>query len=184
MKFKKRHLLLLLFAFLPFLNFIHFDDYCFGVAELLIIGGLTIVFFIAFLVISFHDLYNLSIDKLRFNFVPLTIVFFFSLLLFFAIKYHDKNFNKNEVQTFKNEIDGVVFNTLILFDDYTFELSEISIQETCTKKGAYQFKKDSLFLNKNDKNFIDTVFDGTYYFNKKRNLLIPKKSRFLNLRLY
>jgi len=183
MKFKKRHVLLLLFAFLPFLNFIHFDDYCFGDAELLIIGGLTIAFFIAFLVISFHDLYSLSIDKLRFNFVPLTIVLIFSILFYFGLNHHDKNFSKDEVQIFKNEIDNVVYNTLILFDDNTFELSEISIKETCTKKGTYQFKKDSLFLNRNDKTFTDTVFDSIYYFNKKDNLLISKESVFSNLRL-
>jgi len=62
MAFKKRHILLLVFAILPFLNFIHLDDYCFGAAEFLKIAGLTILLFIAFLVISFQDLYSLSID--------------------------------------------------------------------------------------------------------------------------
>ena len=182
MKFKKRHVLLLLFAFLPFLNFIHFDDYCFGDAELLIIGGLTIAFFIAFLVISFHDLYSLSIDKLRFNFVPLTIVLIFSVLLFFGLNHHDKLAFQTHLSEFKDPTE-LISSSIEVFDDNTFELSEISIKETCTKKGTYQFKKDSLFLNRNDKTFTDTVFDSIYYFNQKDNLLIPKESAFSNLRL-
>jgi len=64
-------------ALLPFLNLIYFGDYCFGVENLLII----IVFAIAFLVITFYDLHNLSISKLRFNFAPLLIVFIFSISL-------------------------------------------------------------------------------------------------------
>jgi hypothetical protein len=68
-------------ALLPFLNLIYFGDYCFGVENLLIIIGLTIVFAIAFLVITFYDLHNLSISKLRFNFAPLLIVFIFSISL-------------------------------------------------------------------------------------------------------
>lgn len=183
MAFKKKHLLLLFFAILPFLNFIHPDDYCFGVAELLIIAGLTIVLFIAFLVIFFQDLYSLSVDQLRFNFVPLVIIFIFSISLFFGLKYHDKSFNKNEVHIFKSEIEAKIIAKIILFDDHTFELSEISIEETCVKKGAYQFKKDSLFLYEDMKHIADNFFDTIYYFNKQENLLIPKKVFFQKLKL-
>jgi len=183
MAFKKRHVLLLVFAILPFLNFIHFDDYCFGIAELLKIAGLTILLFIAFLVISFQDLYSLSIDQLRFNFVPLIIIFIFSISLFFGIKYHDKSFNKNELYTFKSEIEAKVSAEIMLFDDHTFELSEISIQETCIKKGTYQFKKDSLFLYRRNTNIEDSVFDTVYYFKREENLLIPKKVIFKKLKL-
>ena len=184
MKFKKRHVLLLVFAILPFLNFIHLDDYCFGVAELLKIAGLTILLFIAFLVISFQDLYSLSIDKVRFNFVPLVIIFIFSISLYSGIKYHDKSFNKNQLHTFKSQIKSKFSPKIMLFDDHTFELSEISIEETCVKKGTYQFKKDSLFLYRHNKNIEDSVFDIVYYFNREENLLIPKKVIFKKLKLF
>ncbi|WP_170062793.1 hypothetical protein [Polaribacter filamentus] len=42
MKFEKTHLVLIVYAFLPFLNLIYLVDYCFEVANLSIITGLTI----------------------------------------------------------------------------------------------------------------------------------------------
>ena len=183
MAFKKRHILLLVFAILPFLNFIHLDDYCFGVAELLKIAGLTIILVIAFLVISFQGLYSLSIDQLRFNFVPLIIIFIFSISLFFGIKYHDKSFNKNELHSFRSEVKAKSTNEITLFDDYTFELREISFEETCIKKGTYKFKIDSLFLYKFNKDIEDSVFDTKYYFNREENWLIPEKLFYKKLKL-
>ncbi|SDS34769.1 hypothetical protein SAMN05216503_2769 [Polaribacter sp. KT25b] len=173
MKFKKIHFTLIFFAILPFLNFIHFDDYCFGIADLLIIGGLTIMFFISFLVITFYDLYNLSIRKLRFNFLPLLIVLIFSVSLFIGVKYQGKHFLKNITKSYKNEVGEEATSKILLFTDKTFEFQQVDENEVCYKKGTYYFKNDSLFLEKNDKSVKDVVFDSIYYFSYKENLLIP-----------
>ncbi len=182
-EFRRKHLLLIAFAILPFLSLIHIDDYCFGVADLLIIAGLTIVLFIAFIVMTFYDLYNLSIKKLQFNFIPLLIVAVFSISLFIGIKYQGKFLFKNQLHSFKNVISEDNFTKIILFTNNSFELRVSSIEETCTQKGIYHFKKDSLFLNKGDKSFNDSVFDSIYYFNKNKKLLIPENSVFSKLRL-
>lgn len=178
---KKRHLLLIGFAILPFLDFIHGDDYCFGVADLLIITGLTIVFFIGFLVITFYDLYNLSIKQLRFNFMPLIIAAVFSVFLFIGLKFQGKQLFKDTLNSFQQRIGKDKSLKIILFTDQTFELKTISVIETCTKKGVYYFKKDSLFLNKLDKYVIDDVFDSVYYFKKDENLLISRKNKYQKL---
>jgi len=115
--------------------------------------------------------------------VPLVIIFIFSISLYVGIKYHDKSFNKNQLHTFKRDLEAKVSAKMMLFDDHTFELSEISIEETCVKKGTYQFKKDSLFLYRHNKNIEDSVFDTIYYFNREENLLIPKKVIFKKLKL-
>ena len=183
MKFEKIHLVLIMFALLPFLNLIYLGDYCFGVANLLIVTGLTIVFAIAFLVITFYDLYNLSIKRLSFNFMPLLIVFIFSITLFIGIKYQGKFLFKNKEISFKNEIGIDTTSRIILFTDKTFEVKQALKNEVCTKKGIYYFKNDSLFLNKNDRSLNDVVFDSIYYFNKTENLLIPNNNKLLNYKL-
>ena len=171
------------FAMLPFLNFIHFSDYCFGVADLLIVTGLTIAFFITFLVIIFYDLYNLSIRKVQFNFLPLLVVFIFSIALFIAIKYQGKFLFKNPAKTFVNELGVEDISKIILFTDHTFELQQKGKHEVCVKKGTYSFKNDTLFLNKKDKTFKDDVFDSVYYFKKAQNLLIPKNNILINFKV-
>lgn len=183
MEFKKIHYTLIFFAILPFLNLIHFNDYCFGVADLLIIAGLTIAFFISFLVISFYDLYNLSVRKLRFNFLPLLILFIFSVSLFIGVKFQGKFLFKNIAKSFKNEIGEGTTSKIILFTDKTFEVHQEGKNEICVKKGTYYFENDSLFLQKNDTSFKDVVFDSIYYFNIKENLLIPNNKTLLKYKV-
>lgn len=183
MKFKKIHFTLIFFAILPFYNLIYFDDYCFGVADLLIITGLTIVFFISFLVIVFYDLYNLSIRKIQFNFLPLLIVLLFSISLFIGIKYQGKFLFKNVTKSYKNELGEETTSKILLFTDKTFELQQAGKNEVCVKKGTYYFKKDTLFLDKKDKSFKDIVFDSIYYFNLSENLLIPNNKTLLKYKL-
>ena len=49
MKLRKRYILLILLAILPFYKLIHLDDYCFGDVDLVIIGGFSVLFAIAFI---------------------------------------------------------------------------------------------------------------------------------------
>lgn len=178
MKFKKIHFTLIFFAILPFYNLSYFNDYCFGVADLLIVTGLTIVFFISFLVIVFYDLYNLSIRKTQFNFLPILVLVVFAISLFIAIKYQGKFLFKNPTKTFVNQIGEKNASKIILFTDSSFEVHQAGKHEVCVKKGTYFFKKDTLFLDKHDKNFKDEVFDSIYYFKKAQNLLIPNNRGF------
>lgn len=183
MEFKKRDLLLLFFASLPFYNLFYINDYCFGVADLLVITGFTIVFVIAFLVVTFYDLYNISIKKLRFNFVPLLIAVVFSVSLFFGVKYQGKFMFKSEEISFKNELGVETNSRIILFTDKTFELKQASKNEVCTQKGTYILKNDTLYLDKKENSFNDIVFDSIYSFNKKRKLLSPLNKNLLNYKV-
>ncbi|MDP5105466.1 MAG: hypothetical protein NWQ31_04770, partial [Polaribacter sp.] len=155
----------------------------FGVADLLIVTGLTIVFFISFMVIVFYDLYNLSIRKIQFNFLPILIVVIFSISLFIAIKYQGKFLFKNPTKTFVNQIGEVSTSKIILFTDHTFELQQTGKHEVCVKKGTYLFKQDTLFLDKKDKTFKDEVFDSIYYFRKTQNLLIPNNNLLIKFKV-
>ena len=183
MRSEKIHSVFIVYALLPFLNLIYLVDYCFGVVNLSIVKWLTTVFAIAFLVITFYDLYNLSIKRLSFNFIPLLIVFIFSITLFIGIKYQGKFLFKNKEISFKNEIGIDITSRIILFTDKTFEVKQALKNEVCTKKGTYYFKNDSLFLNKKDRSLNDIVFDSIYYFNKAENLLIPNNNKLLNYKL-
>lgn len=80
-KIRKRYLLLIFLALLPFYKLYHPEDYCFGDVDLVIIGGLTILFVITFLSIVFYNLYSIALKKELFNFRPLIIATVFAFFL-------------------------------------------------------------------------------------------------------
>ena len=100
MKIRKRYLLLILIALLPLYFLIHTDDYCFGVAELLIIGGLAILFIIVFLVVFFNNLYGISLKRELFDANPLIIAAVYAVLLYLFVNYHDENVFKTKKMVF------------------------------------------------------------------------------------
>jgi hypothetical protein len=173
MKLTKRHFLLIFLALLPFYKLVHFDDYCFGDEDLLVIGALTIVFVIAFIAIVFNDLYTISFGKEMFNFMPLIIagVFFLSLVL--GLKLHENSIFKNEVQSFKIQQKGTYSAEIKLFGDATFEFKTIFLNYNCVKKGTYFYRKDALYLKKLDSVSKETILDSVYVFNKVDKLLKP-----------
>lgn len=173
MKFRKRYLLLILLATLPFYKLIHPDNYCFGDVDLVIIGFFVIFFIIIFLVIFFYNLYKITLKKELFNFRPLIIAAIFTTALYTALEYHDENIFKNKVQFFKSYSKDNALLEINLFDDNTFELKIINPNSFCVEKGAYHFKKDSLFLNKYDNVEGNIVFDDVYIYNEIYHSLSP-----------
>ena len=169
---RKRYILLIILAILPFYRFNHKDDYCFGDADLAIIGGFAVVFFIAFLVILFNNLYKITLRIELFNFRPVIILVVFSTALFFALKFHNKNVFKTEKQHFTN-ISSLKDVNLYLFTDKTFEIKKKFNNYSCYYKGNFSYKGDTLFLH--PKNTID--IDSTFLFNTNKKTLISTKTR-------
>ncbi|WP_397445200.1 hypothetical protein [Polaribacter sp. R77954] len=172
-KVKKRYILLIILAFFPFYRLIHPDNYCFGDVDLLIIGGLTILYIVAFLSISFYNLYNITLKKELFNFIPLVITFFFSMSLYYTLQYHDKNIFKDRVQEFKSYSKEKSTLEINLFADKTFELKTIDPRDFCVERGTYFFKKDTLFLKKDNNVDGNIDFGDVYFFNKTYGSLKP-----------
>lgn len=182
MKIRKRYILLILIALLPLFLLIHPDDYCFGVADLLIITGLVILFVIVFLVVVFNNLYSISLRKELFNFRPLIIAAVYAISLFFFVKYHDKNIFKTKSASFKIENITLPSSEIVLFEDNTFEFKSAFVEYTCVYKGTYKFKKQYLFLDINTPLKENVIFDLAYTFKKEEGLLVPKNQTFPNFK--
>lgn len=168
---RKRYIFLIILAIVPFYRFYHEEDYCFGDADLLIIGMLSVVFFIAFLVIFFINLYKISLRIELFNYRPVLILTVFSMALYFALKFHNKNVFKTEKQHFSSISDAKDLH-LFLFTDKTFEIKKKFTNYSCYYKGNFSYKGDTLFLN--PKNALD--IDSVYWHDKRKKTLISLKT--------
>jgi hypothetical protein len=174
MNFIKKYFLLIFLALLPFYKLFHFDDYCFGDEDLLVVGALTIVFVVALITIVFNDLYTISYGKELFNFIPLIIAGVFFISLFLGLKLHENSLFKNEFQSFKIQQKDANTSEIKLFKNATFEYKTSFSNYNCVKKGTYFYEKDALFLNMNHKTSKETILDSAYIFNKMNNFLVPK----------
>lgn len=176
MRLRKRYFVLMFLGFLPFYKLFHYDNYCFGDKDLLIVALWTVVFIIAFLAIVFQNLYTISIKKELLNVRPFIIAGVFFVALYVGLKFHDKNLFKTEVKTFKSILDKNSLLQISLFYDNTFEFKNTVDKTTCVEKGTYFIKKDTLFLNSRDKINRNVFLDSVYIINKTTNYLIPKDS--------
>ena len=173
MKLRKRYFLLILLALLPFYRLIHTENYCFGDNDLLIIAGFTILYIIAFLSVSFYNLYKITLKKELFNFRPLLITFVFSMVLYNTLDYHDKHFFKDKVQVFESTSKEKALLEINLFDNNTFELKTINPKSYCVEKGSYTYKKDTLYLNKLNNVDGNIDFGDIYVYSETYHSLKP-----------
>lgn len=148
-----RYILLVVIALLPLFKLIHFNDYCFGVADLLIIAAIAIIFFIAFLVILFYNLYKISLKIELFDFKPLIIFFVFAISLYYALSYHDKHISKTKKISFITYNDLENLSELHLFADKTFEYKDVKVEYSCYYNGRYKITKDTLKLEFENSSF-------------------------------
>ncbi len=177
MKIRKRYVLLILIALLPLYFLIHPDDYCFGVAELLIIGGLVILFIIVFLVVVFNNLYGISLKRELFNFRPLIIAAVYAVSLYLFINYHDENVFKTKKMVFKIEENNTHNAKITLFTDKTFAFKTAYKEYRCVNKGIFQLKNDTLYLKTNHKLTNNVVFDSVYFYDKNKLVLFPVQQK-------
>lgn len=147
-KIRKRYILLIVIAILPLFKLIHPNDYCFGIADLFIIGAIAVAFFIAFLVVLFYNLYKISLKVELFNYRPILIFVVFGVCLYLGVSYHDQHIFKTESNSFITSSSNDLNGKLLLFTDGTceFELKYESARYSCFYKGNYFYKKDSLIL--------------------------------------
>jgi hypothetical protein len=176
MKIRKRYIVLILLALLPFYKIIHNKNYCFSDVDLVIIGGLTVLYIIAFLAVFFYNLYKITLKKELFNFRPLVITLVFLTTLYYALEYHDQNLFKEKVQIFHGTSKEDSLLEINLFNDDSFELKTINEdypKSFCVEKGTYYYKKDTLFLNKFNNVDGNIVFGDVYIYNKTYTSLNP-----------
>lgn len=178
MKIKKRYLFLLLLAILTFSNTFYFSDYCYNSLNAFLFLVFSVLFGALFLIITFYNLYKISIKKERFDFVPGILLLLFSVFVIYSVKYPGYYIHKTEIKSFKSlkKIDATT-TRIILYSNYTFESKTILEKSDCTKKGSYFFKNDSLYLVKNNSKEEDGFFDKTYYYIENEGLLIPKNKK-------
>lgn len=183
MKLKKRYFFLLLLAILTFSNAFHFSDYCYNSLNTFLFIVFSVLFGALFLIITFYNLYKISIKKERFDFVPGILLLFFSVFVIYSVKYPGYYIHKTEIKSFKSikKIDSTTIR-IILYSNYTFESKTILEKSDCTKKGSYYFKNDSLYLKNNNIDTEDYFFDKIYYHDENEGLLIPKNKMLLILK--
>lgn len=159
-KIRKRYIFLICIALLPLFKLIHPNDYCFGVADLLLIAAIGVVFFIAFMVILFYNLYKVSLKRELFNIRPVLILVVFGISLFLGLKYHDKNIFKTVKKKYVAKENGLFNNELTLFTDKTFELKNIKTEYSCYIKGNYHKKGNTLHFSDFDtsSNFLEKEY--------------------------
>lgn len=185
MKFKKRYLILLLLAFLALYNVYHFNDFCYDVLNTFLFLVFSVLFALVFLIITFYNLYKISLKEEFFDFVPGILCLFFFSLVFLSVNYPDTYFHKSTVKSFKSLNESSLNSyKIILFDDMTFESKTILEKSECTQKGSYYFKNDSLYLEKNNKLQEDRFFDSIYGYNKKGGLLTPTSAGLETFKIY
>ena len=185
MKFKKRYLTLLVLAFLALYNVYPFNDFCYNVLNTFLFLVFSILFALVFLIITFYNLYKISLKEEFFDFVPGVLCLFFSSLVFLSINYSDTYFHKSRVKSFKSlSKNDLVSYKIILFDDMTFESKTVLEKSECTQKGSYYFKNDSLYLEKNNKTQKNSFFDSIYKYNKKSGFLTPISTGLETFKIY
>lgn len=147
-KIRKRYILLIVIAILPLFKLIHPNDYCFGVADLILIGGIAVLFFVAFLVVLFYNLYKISLKVELFNYRPILIFIVFGVCLYFGVSFHNQHLFKTKYQSFITADTNDLKGKLVLFTDGTceFELKYESERYSCFFKGNYLYNKDTLVL--------------------------------------
>lgn len=147
-KIRKRYILLIVIAILPLFKLIHPNDYCFGVADLILIGGIAVLFFVAFLVILFYNFYKISLKVELFNYRPILIFVVFGVCLYLGVSFHNKQIFKSEYKAYKTSDTNDFKGKLKLFQDGTceFELKYESANYSCYFKGTYLNNKDTLVL--------------------------------------
>ncbi|MFY9243374.1 MAG: hypothetical protein WAO74_10125 [Polaribacter sp.] len=180
MKLRKRYFLLIFLAILPFYKIITFDDYCFGIRDLIVIGFFSVIFLIAFIATVFYNLYQINIQVERFNFRPLIIFGVFAISLFIGIQFKGKHILKSKVHTFKINDSSKGAAEIILYDNASFEFKTLHKEFDCVKKGTYIFTKDSLYLKRNNIDSKENLMDSLYYYNKSKRTLVPNNRKFPN----
>lgn len=176
MNFKKRYILLLVVAVLPLVKLIHIGDYCFGILDWLIIGGLSVLFFIIFLVTLFYNLYNISLKKEIFNFFPLVTACFLALALYVGYHYHEQPIFKQLKAVYTEETSENKPTQISLFTNKTFEFKSFFKEYHCIKKGTYEFKNKMLYFYLNDT--VDVSLDTVYRIDQASKKIMPTSVKF------
>jgi hypothetical protein len=174
MKLRKRYFLMISLAILPFYKFFHFEDYCYGDKDLVIIGMLSVPFVIALIATTFHNLYTVSERKELFNYRPLIIGLVFFIFMFIGLQFHENSLLKNKIQSFQVQIKDANDTKLILFGDDSFEFRSTFHNYGCVNKGTYFYKGDSLYIDRADKKIDNSLLDSVYFYNKAEKTLTAK----------
>lgn len=176
--------LLLGLFLLGFFNVFHFGDYCSGLADAMLFIVIVFAFLIAYLVITLSNLSQKIKKGKKFYFLPTLILLTFLCTIILGLRYEGEPvFKKLILKGSSTEFNDLSLETLLLYDNGTFEIKTKFVDYGCIYKGDYAFEGDTLTLNRNDLKQLTGVFTNKYFFNKKDSLLISLKKDAVNIKV-
>ncbi len=153
-KFSKRHYGLVVLILVLGYKGINLADFCYDLVDKFIVGGIGLLFFMATLVVTFYNLYHISLKEEFFDYLPLLFLILFSGLFYISMYNPELDFYKTETGTYKklNTTNRQV--KLKLFSDNTFFIEEAQGREKCYTKGTFIKSGEALKLNFEEGNNI------------------------------
>ena len=169
-RFSKRHYALFLLIIALILRGINLGDFCYDIVDTFTLGGIGLVFFMILLIVTFYNLYHISIKKEFYDYLTLVFMLVFSLIFYVVVFNPSIDFYKTEASVFQkgDSINGEY--TLRMFEDKTFLIEETKNNSSCYSKGKYDLKGNALKLNFNEGNSLSLV----YAIDFKQNILIGR----------
>lgn len=168
--FSKRHYGFVVLVLALLIKGVNLGDFCRDMVDSFIVGGIGLLFFMALLVVTFYNLYHISIKKEFYDFVTPLFLIIFSGLFYVAMVNPTMDFHKTKEATFQLKTSHQNPYDLTLYSDGSFLLTEKDGQQDCYTKGYY--KRDGMQLSLNFHK--DQSFNKTYRFEKNQDLLIGK----------
>lgn len=124
---------------------IQLEDFCTDVVDTFILGGIGLLFFMVFLVVTFYNLYHISLKKEFFDYFPLIFLLVFGGLFYLSINSPALDIFKTKAQAYQSTANSNL--ELTLYTDNSFLVKIKKGESTCFTKGTYLIEEDRLYLS-------------------------------------
>lgn len=167
------HVILILLLLIGIKQCIHFGDYESGMAQGLLLLFVFSIFFVIFSILLIVDLYKLIRFKKRFDFIPLLLLFLFSITFWFGFAKNEKPFFWKK-EFYKGEIYSLDCNDkLFLYKNGTFAFEIQFVEHKNIVCGKFKILNDTLKLSEYNTYNVNS-FTNSYLFIKDSSLVALK----------
>ncbi|MAD98183.1 MAG: hypothetical protein CMB99_12730 [Flavobacteriaceae bacterium] len=156
--FSKRHYGLVVLILVLAYKGINLGDFCYDLVDKFIVGGIGLLFFMVTLVVTFYNLYHISLKEEFFDYFPLVFLVLFAGLFYVSFYNPEMDFYKTTTGTFQKQNATNSQLKLKLFSDNTFFMEERDGRQKCYTKGSYEKSGEALKLNFNEGNNVSRVY--------------------------
>jgi len=172
--------ILIVLGYLFLKPIIPIGDYCSGLLGALnffFIGGLLVI---ALLILTIINIIGIKKNKIRFDFIPLLIVFFLGVTYFSILGQDEKKFwTKTTLSGWIEVKSTPKSGSLKLFKNGTFATTLHSADYSCTFQGDYELTNGKLNLKRADlPELTEKVFTTEYVLNESNQTLNPTDKNF------